>query len=233
MYRFLLAIALCISVSYARLVPVVVTKVIDGDTYKADLSLKTDIGVTNIPIVIRLARTDTPESIRNNKAYKDAYKQKSLLEYEITRGKAIKKAIKQAILGKIIWLLPDNAKNKDRYGRDIYWVFISSNISENTCLNLDIVRSGYAHLTYTKIPLPPELNMFTNTYPILINARKSVPIKQRLFTYNDLVEMDLLDGDINNNTPQVQENDSKKDNKEVSKKDNKEVSKKDNKESGK
>jgi len=147
MLKILLMLCLvCYSISAVELQKVTVIDVIDGDTYW--------VQDTTNKFKIRLARADTPETSKISKTYKDAYLELTTLEYQVARGKDITKAVTSCILNSNIWLYPDNPKNKDRYGRPMYWVFLEDKVDVETSLNCILMMSFLAKPSYIELPLP-------------------------------------------------------------------------------
>ena len=122
--------------------------VVDGDTIKIEYKEEKES--------VRLLGIDTPESRNNAKAERDAkasgVKVKDIIYDGIKASKFTKEKLEKYI-GKDIeiefWNPP-----RDRYGRLLGWVYV-----EGKCLNVEIVRCGYAKpLFYGKIKYKDEIN---------------------------------------------------------------------------
>lgn len=122
--------------------------VVDGDTIKIEYKEEKES--------VRLLGIDTPESRNNAKAEKDAkasgVKVKDIIYDGIKASKFTKEKLEKYI-GKDIEIEFGNPP-RDRYGRLLGWVYV-----EGKCLNVEIVRNGYAKpLFYGKIKYKDEIN---------------------------------------------------------------------------
>ncbi len=122
--------------------------VVDGDTIKIEYKEEKES--------VRLLGIDTPESKNNAKAERDAkasgVKVKDIIYDGIKASKFTKERLEKYI-GKNIEIEFGNPP-RDRYGRLLGWVYV-----EGKCLNIEIVRNGYAKpLFYGKIKYKDEIN---------------------------------------------------------------------------
>lgn len=105
-------------------IPVSLDKCIDGDTAKFVLEEKI--------ITVRFLAIDTPESVDTGKEVEPYSKEAS--EYTCNKLKSAKQ---------IYILYDENSDQKDKYNRELAWVFV-----DNELLNNLIVRNGYAKVAY-------------------------------------------------------------------------------------
>jgi len=122
--------------------------VVDGDTIKIEYNGEKES--------VRLLGIDTPESRNNAKAEKDAKASSVKVKDIIYDGVKASRFTKEKLgkyIGKDIEIEFGNPP-RDRYGRFLGWVYV-----EGKCLNVEIVRCGYAKpLFYGKIKYKDEIN---------------------------------------------------------------------------
>ena len=122
--------------------------VVDGDTIKIEYNGEKES--------VRLLGIDTPESRNNAKAEKDAKASSVKVKDIIYDGVKASRFTKEKLgkyIGKDIEIEFGNPP-RDRYGRFLCWVYV-----EGKCLNVEIVRNGYAKpLFYGKIKYKDEIN---------------------------------------------------------------------------
>ena len=104
--------------------PVSLNKCVDGDTAKFILNEKI--------ITVRFLAIDTPESVDTSKEVEPYGKEAS--EYTCNKLKSAKQ---------IYILYDENSDKKDKYNRDLAWVFIDDKL-----LNNEIVKNGYGKVAY-------------------------------------------------------------------------------------
>ncbi len=114
-----------------------IEKVYDGDTLRMDNGKK-----------IRLIGIDCPESQHNQKLKKDSSRSRQNVDDMIKMGKEAAFFTKKLALGKRARLEYD-ARRKDKYGRDLAYVYLE----DGTFLNAEIVRQGYASV----LTVPPNV----------------------------------------------------------------------------
>ncbi len=102
----------------------IVERVVDGDTLKLSNGKK-----------IRLLAVDTPETVHPLKPVQ-------------CYGPEAKEFTKHEIEGKAVLLVQDPGNKKDKYGRDLAWVYRASDMF---FLNMKLVRRGYAR-AYLRYP---------------------------------------------------------------------------------
>ncbi len=154
-----------------------VKKIIDGDTYK--------ICINDYIQNIRLARVDTPESTLNQKIYKDAYKSKTTIDFQLNRGKQIKKLLIDMKITNM-WIMEDVFANNDRWGRGLYWVFLDDKTNIYNSLNYIILKNGFGNFVYTDFDFPTD-EIKTAMELANINKQEQIPNdSQRRYDINDV-----------------------------------------------
>ena len=118
-----------------------VLSIVDGDTVK--------VIYHNREESIRLIGIDTPESIPNKKAIKDAQRTKSDIETINSQGREAKNFVKGLVKPGIFLKIEFDVRTRDKYGRLLAYLYLPS----GKMLNEEIVKAGYAQL----MTIPPNL----------------------------------------------------------------------------
>jgi micrococcal nuclease len=118
-----------------------VLSIVDGDTLK--------VIYHNRKESIRLIGIDTPESIPNRKAKKDAQRTKSDIEAITSQGREAKSFVKGLVKPGNLLKIEFDVRTRDKYGRLLAYLYLSS----GKMLNEEIVKAGYAQL----MTIPPNL----------------------------------------------------------------------------
>ena len=118
-----------------------VLSIVDGDTVK--------VIYHNREESIRLIGIDTPESIPNKKAIKDAQRTKSDIETITSHGREAKNFVKGLVKPGIFLKIEFDVRTRDKYGRLLAYLYLPS----GKMLNEEIVKAGYAQL----MTIPPNL----------------------------------------------------------------------------
>ena len=120
----------------------VVLRVYDGDTFKCKLESGEEVKV-------RLIGVDTPESTKNQKAYRDAERTRTDVEEIVAMGKEAKRFTESILKKGTKVVLETDVQVFDKYGRVLAYVYLP----EGKMLNLLLVEEGYA-MVYT---IPPNV----------------------------------------------------------------------------
>ena len=118
-----------------------VLSIVDGDTVK--------VIYHNREESIRLIGIDTPESIPNKKAIKDAQRTKSDIETITSHGREAKNFVKGLVKPGDFLKIEFDVRTRDKYGRLLAYLYLPS----GKMLNEEIVKAGYAQL----MTIPPNL----------------------------------------------------------------------------
>jgi micrococcal nuclease len=118
-----------------------ILSIIDGDTVK--------VIYHNREERLRLIGIDTPESIPNRKAKKDAQRTKSDIETIISQGREAKGFVKGLVKPGDLLKIEFDVRTRDKYGRLLAYLYLPS----GKMLNEEIVKAGYAQL----MTIPPNL----------------------------------------------------------------------------
>lgn len=119
-----------------------VLKVYDGDTFKCKLESGEEVKV-------RLIGVDTPESSKNQKAYRDAERTRTDVEEIVAMGKEAKRFTESILKKGTKVVLETDVQVFDKYGRVLAYVYLP----EGKMLNLLLIEEGYA----TAYTIPPNV----------------------------------------------------------------------------
>ena len=131
---------------------VVVTKVIDGDTFEIASGEH-----------VRLIGIDTPESRVNPKARRDSDRTGEDILTIVSRGKEATNFTKQLVEGKSVRLEFDVGK-RDKYDRLLAYVYLE----DGTFVNEVIIREGYA----SPLTIPPNVKYADKFLKLYDEARR-------------------------------------------------------------
>lgn len=118
-----------------------VLSVVDGDTLKVNYRGRYE--------TIRLIGIDAPESIRNEKARKDARRTKTNLRALTSQGREAAKFVKTQVKPRHPIRIEFDIETRDKYGRLLAYVYLS----DGKMLNEEILKAGYAN----PMPHPPNV----------------------------------------------------------------------------
>lgn len=139
------------SISAAAAEKAVVKRIIDGDTISVFFDGKLH--------KVRLIGIDTPESTKNNKAYRNSNRSGKDIKAIISQGKQVKAFLKTLLQkGDPVFLEFDIDKH-DKYGRILAYVYLS----DGRFLNNLIISSGYAY-PLTIAPNVKYKNLFLKSF---------------------------------------------------------------------
>ena len=114
----------------------VVTKVIDGDTFKMSNGEK-----------VRLLGIDTPEKYDSDKLDKQTSQSGRDKETIKKLGEVSSEYVRKLVEGKKVTLVGDPGyDNKDKYGRSLRYIYME----DGTFVNAKILEDGYANVFYSK-----------------------------------------------------------------------------------
>jgi micrococcal nuclease len=118
-----------------------ILSIVDGDTVKVIFHNREER--------LRLIGIDTPESIPNSKAKKDAQRTKSDIETITSQGREAKSFVKGLVKPGDLLKIEFDVRTRDKYGRLLAYLYLPS----GKMLNEEIVKAGYAQL----MTIPPNL----------------------------------------------------------------------------
>jgi micrococcal nuclease len=118
-----------------------ILSIVDGDTVKVIFHNREER--------LRLIGIDTPESIPNSKAKKDAQRTKSDIETITSQGREAKSFMKGLVKPGDLLKIEFDVRTRDKYGRLLAYLYLPS----GKMLNEEIVKAGYAQL----MTIPPNL----------------------------------------------------------------------------
>jgi len=119
----------------------VVVKIIDGDTLGITFQGRYE--------KLRLIGIDTPESRRNNRAWRQADQMASSLEEVVRRGKEAKRYVAGLLKKDMIVFVELDVQHRDRYRRLLGYLYLPG----GEMLNEKLLREGYASL----LTIPPNV----------------------------------------------------------------------------
>lgn len=110
----------------------IVIRVVDGDTFKMSNGEK-----------VRLLGIDTPEKYESDKLDRESDRTGRDKQTLIKLGEASSEYVRELVEGKKIKLVKENNyENKDKYGRQLRYVYLE----DGTLLNAKIIEDGYANV---------------------------------------------------------------------------------------
>jgi micrococcal nuclease len=136
---------------------VTVLKIIDGDTLKIRYKGKKES--------IRLIGIDTPETRKNNKAYRDAKISGKDIDAIISQGKKATSYVKSLVKKGDMIQIEFDIQTRDKYGRFLGYVYLKG----EKMLNEEIVKAGYANL----MTIPPNVKYQERFLKAYRKARKN------------------------------------------------------------
>ena len=114
----------------------IVTKVIDGDTFKMSNGEK-----------VRLLGIDTPEKYDSDKLDRQTSQSGKDKETIKKLGEASSEYVRKLVEGKKVTLVRDSGyDDKDKYGRSLRYIYME----DGTFVNAKILEDGYANVFYSK-----------------------------------------------------------------------------------
>ena len=114
----------------------IVSKVIDGDTFKMSNGEK-----------VRLLGIDTPEKFDSEKLERQTGQSGRDKETSKKLGEASSEYVRKLVEGKKVILVRDPGyDDKDKYGRSLRYIYLE----DGTFVNAKILEDGYANIDYSK-----------------------------------------------------------------------------------
>ena len=116
-------------------------RIVDGDTIVVEYKGKSER--------VRLTGIDTPETLANAKALRDAEKSKGDVNTIIQQGERAKAFAESLLAGEEILFLEFDVRDRDRYGRILAYVYLA----DGRMVNELMLKAGYASL----MTIPPNV----------------------------------------------------------------------------